>query len=105
MHEAKLPAPAVAENVSRGHGMQVNASNAHSAVEYVPGIQLEQFATLVAPVIPENFPAGHCMHSAAPTPLYVPAMHVLHVDALRAFVADEKVPEVHDVHDVFPSKL
>ena len=75
MHEAKLLAPAVAENVSRGHCMQVDSLTAPSAVEYVPGVQLEQLATLVAPVIPENLPAGHCVHSAAPAPLYVPEMH------------------------------
>ena len=65
-HEAKLPAPELAENVSRGHCTHVLTFAAPSADEYVPATHLVQLAMLVAPRSPENVPCGHCMQSAAP---------------------------------------
>lgn len=47
--------------------------------EYVPAMHLRQKSPCVAPVVPENRPAAHCVHSAFFVSVwYVPGLHAMH---------------------------
>eukprot|EP00762_Andalucia_godoyi_P004492 ANDGO_05109.mRNA.1 hypothetical protein len=59
-----------------------------------PAVQREQD---VDPLVFENEPMGHCVHTEAFTPLIEPAEHAVHADAP---LAPEYVPAGHVVHEI-----
>ena len=81
------------------HNSHVEALVASMAEDRVPaGHEVQELAPL-----PEYVPARQLEQDDAPSlPLYMPASHNSHVEALVASMAEDRVPAGHEVQELAP---